>query len=32
MSTHDEQARGRCLCGAVAYVDRGDLRPSLIST
>ena len=26
MSTH-ERARGRCLCGAVAYVVRGDLRP-----
>lgn len=27
MSTHDERARGRCLCGAVAYVVRGELRP-----
>ncbi|RYC07119.1 GFA family protein [Nocardioides zhouii] len=27
MSTHDEPARGRSLCGAVAYVVRGDLRP-----
>ena len=27
MSTHDERARGRCLCGAVAYGVRGELRP-----
>lgn len=27
MSTHDQRAHGRCLCGAVAYGVRGELRP-----
>ncbi len=27
MRTNDERASGRCLCGSVAYVVRGDMRP-----